>query len=482
MSNITITINGKQIEAAEGTTILEAARANGIKIPTLCYLKELDPRASCRMCVVEIEGRRGFQPSCATRISEGMVIHTDTEELRKKRKLTLELIMAHHPVDCHHCLRIGNSKEEDLDPTFCEMCFWCDCERDGICELQALNREYHVDKLPFELKSYTYETDSSLGSITRNNNKCVKCRRCVDVCNDVQTVHNLALYGRAQEFHVTSSMNKPMSESLCVRCGRCVDVCPTGALYMKESIDAMLCESHSHDRQTVGMVSTSILKGLEDLNKMQEGTLDLHKVIGGMKKLGVKCIVSEEQVIDACKAEAEEIILAADGPVILSNSFAVKQFVNQYYAELSDKIRYFSSTQEKFGKMAQEELADTFGWGSSNIKTVVFSDNNENGAEAAEEHTVDFSMNAREVYRLFMRTGVDLTRIRPTDPVRLVPGRRFDYEAVTGPVAFSYDKEPEVRKINGKKCAVAHNLGQVRKLLDEVKSGTCSYDVIRLGA
>lgn len=245
MANIHITIDDQQLEVAEGITILEAARGNGIHIPTLCFLKELDPRASCRICVVEVEGMRTFQPSCSTKVRDGMVVRTNTEAVRANRKLTLELIMAHHPVDCHHCLRIGSSKEQDLDPKFCEMCFFCDCVRDGICELQALNREYHVDNLPFALEGCRYEEDVSLHSIIRNSNKCVKCRRCVDVCNDVQNVHNLAMFSRGQDYRVTASMGKPMQESLCVRCGRCVDVCPTGALYMEESIDHMLSDAHT---------------------------------------------------------------------------------------------------------------------------------------------------------------------------------------------------------------------------------------------
>lgn len=285
MANIHITIDDQQLEVAEGITILEAARGNGIHIPTLCFLKELDPRASCRICVVEVEGMRTFQPSCSTKVRDGMVVRTNTEAVRANRKLTLELIMAHHPVDCHHCLRIGSSKEQDLDPKFCEMCFFCDCVRDGICELQALNREYHVDNLPFALEGCRYEEDVSLHSIIRNSNKCVKCRRCVDVCNDVQNVHNLAMFSRGQDYRVTASMGKPMQESLCVRCGRCVDVCPTGALYMEESIDHMLSDAHTYGITTVGMVSASVLPELERLNHMEPGTLDIHRVIAGMKKI-----------------------------------------------------------------------------------------------------------------------------------------------------------------------------------------------------
>jgi iron only hydrogenase large subunit-like protein len=478
---INITMDGKVLEVEEGRSILEAAKNNGIHIPTLCYMKELDPHASCRMCVVEVEGARTFLPSCATKVSNGMVVKTNTEKLRENRKLTLEMIMAHHPVDCHHCLRLGSSKEEDLDPMFCEMCFFCDCVRDGICELQQLNREYHVDKLPFEVEGYRYEVDNSLHSIIRDANKCIKCRRCVDVCNEVQSVHNLALFGRGQEYRVTPAMNKPMNESSCVRCGRCVDVCPTGALYMEENIDKMLFNAHAYNIKTIGMISSSVLADLEELNKMEPGTLDIHKLIASMKKLNIDCVISEEQVIDANKGEAEEIILNSDSPVIISNSHAVKNFVDLYFADISNQVKYYKSVQECFATIAKE-VADQLGYDVNKMKTVVFTANNENGAEVKEKDTVDFSLNASEIYRTFKRTGVDFHRIKPLDALKLGIEKEYLFGAVTGPISFNYEKDPEVMKIEGKTIAIAHNLGQTRKLLEEVVSGISQFDIIRLCA
>ena len=478
---VKITVNGQILEVDENMSILEACTANGIRIPTLCYLKELDPHASCRLCVVQVEGMRTFQPSCATKVREGMVIHTDTEEIRRNRKLTLEMIMAHHPVDCHHCLRLGSSKEEDLDPKFCEMCFWCDCVRDGICELQKLNREYHVDRLPFNIDGYRYDLDTSLGSVCRDPNKCIKCRRCVDVCNEVQSVHNLAMFARGQDTRVTAAMDKPMAESPCVRCGRCVDVCPTGAVFMKENIDKMLFYAHSYSNKTIGMVSTSLVKDLEKLNNMEEGTLDIHRVIGGMKKIGVDQVVSEDMAIGASKKAAEEIIEKANGKVILSNSFAVKNFVETKYPELADQITYYPSVQQSFAKIA-EDLGKQLGYDTAKLKTVVFTANNENGAEAKECHSVDFSMNAREVYRTYRRTGVEVKVEPPVDALKMCVDPKCADSAVIGPVAFNYEKEPEVIRMQGKVAAVAHNLGQCAKLLDEVKAGTSAYDIIRLCA
>lgn len=478
---VTITIDEKVLQVKENMTILEAARANGIHIPTLCYLKELDPHASCRICVVEVEGARTFQPSCATKVREGMVVRTNTEAIRNNRKLTLQMIMAHHPVDCHHCLRIGSSKEEDLDPKFCEMCFWCDCVRDGICELQKLNREYHVDALPFAVEGYRYPVDDSLHSVTRDANKCVKCRRCVDVCNDVQSVHNLALFGRGQAFRVTAAMDKPMAESPCVRCGRCVDVCPTGAVYMEESIDKMLFYAHSYQTKTIGMVSSSLLGELEKLNNMAPGTLDIHKVVAGLLKVGVDQVISEEQAIGASRQAAEALIGNAGGPIIISNSYAVRNFVAEKFPELKEKVCYYPSVQESFAAIARS-LAEQLGYDTKHLKTIVLTANNENGAQAKECGTVDFSMNAREIYRVFRRSGVELSLMQPTDALKLAIDPVCAFGSVTGPIAFNYDAEPEILKIDGKLIAVAHNLGQSAKLLEEVRQGTSRFDVIRLCA
>ena len=157
MANVNVMINGKKYNVDSDKTILQAAKENDIRIPTLCHFKGLTGHANCRMCVVEVKGMRTLQPACVTKVSEGMEVMTESDTVVESRKTTLELILAHHAVDCHHCLRIGSSSEQSLDPKYCESCFWCDCVRDGFCELQSLAREYHVDILPYTQKDKDYE-------------------------------------------------------------------------------------------------------------------------------------------------------------------------------------------------------------------------------------------------------------------------------------------------------------------------------------
>lgn len=479
MDMLTMKINGKEVSVTPGSTILQAARENGIHIPTLCHFEGLPPHANCRMCIVEVEGMRTFQPACATKVSANMAVHTDTEAIRNARKSVLELILADHAVDCHHCLRIGSSKCDDLDPVFCEMCFWCDCPRDGFCELQTLAREYHVDVLPYAINADKYPVDSSLGSIIRNPNKCIKCRRCVDVCGEVQTVHNLSAMNRGTDIMIVPEMGKPMAESACVRCGRCASVCPTGAIYMAEHKDPLLYFTHAYDTDVVAQLSADVIPELTALYKLEDGTITLENICTALHKIGIHTVISDEHAKLLAAQKAAEIIQSnvGDEPVILTNSTAVVHFIDKYFPLMKEKIRTYDSAQTIFGEIAKEMKVQ------NTLKTVNITSVNEAGAEAEETHNVDYVLNARELYRTFLRTGGAPAKKRPTELDQKWDEDAFPYPELLGEKDWNLDPEPEELEItiNGKTCicAVAHNLGQVRKLLE---GDWQNYDVIRLMA
>ena len=468
MANVTLTINGKALSVPAGTTILEAARANGIHIPTLCFMKELDPHASCRMCVVEVEGARTFQHACAATVREGMVVHTNTEAVRASRKLTLELLLSNHAVDCHHCLRIGSSRCDDLDPRFCEWCFFCDCVKDGFCELQALAREYKVDKLPFEQKHNTLEEDKS-SVIVRNPNKCIKCRRCVDVCGKVQTVHNLAASGRGCERTIGPAFGKPMSESDCIGCGRCVDVCPTGAIYAVEHKDELVYYAHRDGIRTAATVSDELIPELERVLHLDPGSVSLSEIVGALKKIGVDAVFHTAEAEDAARAQAEVLLdgkLERGKPVILTNSFSGKAFLEKTFPDKKDSFLFYDSALAVFDK-AVEEYDKRFAFGPVGGDAM----------ECEKTRCVDIAVNARELARIMIRTGAEPNPRRTANPDTLgLPGSAGQYERLLGLAAWNMDREPECFEEEGLRCVICHNLGQARKMLAEADC----YDVTRV--
>lgn len=478
MSKVNITINGQKCSVDAGKTILAAARENNIRIPTLCHFEGLTARANCRICVVEVEGTRTLQPACATAVSEGMVINTNSEKVTAARKATLELILAHHAVDCHHCLRIGSSDEQSLDPKFCEMCFWCDCERDGFCELQTLAREHHVDVLPYAQREKDYEIDSSLGSIIRNPNKCIKCRRCVDVCGEIQTVHNLSVANRGRDTVVVPELGLPMADSACVRCGHCVDVCPTGALHLKEHKDEILYRTHAYKDRTIAMLSEDVIPELETLYKLKKGSISSEKIVAALRKIGFDIVISDAKAKNMAALQAAAIIEknTAGQPLLLTNSHAVINFVDKYFPQMKEKITRYDSAQTAFAKIAEAYK------GENPLYTVNITNVKEAGTEAHETGNVNYTVNARELYRTFIRTG-GAPAGRTPKPFDVLDAGDMKYPELLGEKEWNLDSQLEKLEItvNGKpcKCAVAHNLGQVRSLLE---GDWKNYDVVRLMA
>lgn len=467
MANVNITIDGKALSVPAGLTILDAARANGIYIPTLCFLKELDPRASCRMCVVEVEGSRTFQHACAAKVREGMAVHTDTGAVRASRKLTLQLLLSDHAVDCHHCLRIGSSKCDDLDPKFCEMCFFCDCVKDGFCDLQALAREYKVDVLPFAQKHNTHPADAS-AAIVRNPSKCIKCRRCVDVCSQVQTVHNLAASGRGCEMTIGPAFGKTMAESDCTGCGHCVEVCPTGAIYAMEHKDELVYYAHRDGTTTAAAVSVDLIPELERVLKLKEGSVTLFEIAGALRKIGVDTVYDTHEAEEAAKAQAEKLLdekLKAGRPVILTNSFAAKVFLEKNFPEKKDSFLFYDSPLSIFGQAAKADKRFAFG--------AVGND----AAECEKTGCVDIAVNPRELARIMIRTGSEPNPKRTAGFACLeLPRPSGKYGRLLDKTAWSFGRDPERFETGGLKCAICRNLGQVRCVLD---SGEV-FDVIRV--
>ena len=211
-SNIVhLKIDDQDIEVKSGTTILEAAKKAQIDIPTLCFLKDINEVGDCRMCIVEVEGRRGFATSCIEKVQEGMVVHTNTPNVQEARRVVLDLIISNHKVDCLTCTRSGN------------------------CELQTLARKFNVLDIEFKGEMVEHKIDDLSPSIVRDFDKCILCRRCVATCKKVQGIGAIDCINRGFESCVSTCENKSLNDVNCTFCGQCIQSCPTGALHEKDT-------------------------------------------------------------------------------------------------------------------------------------------------------------------------------------------------------------------------------------------------------
>ena len=209
---VTLTIDGKEVKAPKGSTVLEAARSAGIHIPTLCYLKGINEIGACRMCLIDV-GARSFQAACMYPVSEGLKVETNTPKIRETRRVTLELILSSHEKKCLTCVRSRN------------------------CELQKLAKDLNIKDIHYEGELQSHPIDDLSPSIVRDPNKCVLCRRCVSVCKNVQTVGAIDVVGRGFGTIIAPPFGMSLNDTPCVNCGQCVVSCPTGALREKSSID-----------------------------------------------------------------------------------------------------------------------------------------------------------------------------------------------------------------------------------------------------
>ena len=467
---MTITINGKEYAVSEGQTILDAAKANGIYIPTLCAYEGMKPKAACRICVVEADGEKRL--SCATKVKDGMVVVTESEELFSERKALVTEMFRQHRVDCHHCMRIGSTKAKDFDPSFCRDCYFCDCVRDGFCELQAKALEFGIDELPFEPQEHDFKVDDSTGSIVRDPNKCIKCRRCVDVCK-AQGVGILGVI-KTEKGQTVGAKNDLMTDG-CVRCGRCVNVCPTGALYMKEHKDEEVYFAHQYGTETAAMVCSCVLKELEELFGVPHYSFTYEQVVDGLYKLGIDHVYDPKYVVHTSNAQAAKLLdeRLGKGCVILTRDYAAQNFLRQNYPELSEHFAFYDSLQKVFGDYMHEHRPGA--------RLYHITCRHSFGAEAVETKDVDYYMNARELYRVFLRCGVDPAQRKGVSPEPIADFARCErYPELTNTGGWQLSGELTELSFEEKgrtyKAAVCHNLGQLRKAIENMDK----YDVIKV--
>ena len=473
MANVNLKINGKAVSVPAGTTLLQAAKSVGVTIPTLCAYEGMGPHAACKLCVVEIAGEAKEKLACAVKVSEGMDVTTDSPALFEMRKAALTEMFRQHTVDCHHCARTGGSRIEDLDPAICENCFWCDCVREGFCELQALARQFGISALPFEPQQHDFAPDCSTDVVLRDPNKCVKCRRCVDVCKNTQGVGVLGMVKTEKGQTVGVTTAATLSESACIRCGRCVDVCPTGAVYLKEHKDEMVYFAHRPGVKTAALVDASVLPELEAL---YGGSITMGQLASALRKIGVDKVYDAEELRLLAADEAAQKLSKRrrKAPAIVAFDPAAKAYLTANFSDRKADFIFPDSAQVRFAALTKGQFD----------KVWRISGRNGLAAEVHDTGCADYFYNARELFRILKRTGADPTRREDAalDTLGIDKPEASGYAPVLAPICWEVGGVAETVKltVGGKEKAacVCRNPMQAKKALE---SGA-EFAVIRVGA
>ena len=498
MKQINLKINNVPVTVDEGTRILDAAKKAGFNIPTLCYMKDVCNDGSCRVCVVEVKGARSLVASCSAVVTEGMEVFTNTPKVLASRKTTIELIMSNHKKNCLSCVRSNN------------------------CELQTLSQEYDCDCTAFEGQTIEYPLDESNPYLIRDNNKCILCRRCVAVCNKVQSVGVIGPNKRGFATHIGCAFEKPLSATSCVACGQCIAVCPVGALYERDDTAKVMDAIHDPDKFVIIGTAPSVRVGIGEEFGYPIGTNTEGKMVAAIKRLGCDKVFDVDMAADMTIMEEGTEFLArlqdktAALPMITSCSPGWIRYIEFYYPELLQHLSTCKSPQGMFGSIMKTYYAEKFGIDPKNMVVVSVMPCTAKKTEILREDMsaagvpdVDVVLTTRELARLIKAQGIDFAALpdeKFDNPIgegssagllfgasggvmeaalRTVaetvlgkPLDKIDFKAVRGTKGIN----TAVVELNGQKLniAVASSLSNAKTLLEEIKAGKSKYHFIEI--
>ena len=501
MSTVTLKINGAEVTAPADATILEAARLANIRIPTLCYLKDVNPLGSCRMCLVEVKGARGLATSCIHPVSEGMEVTTISPALRKSRRQTLELILSNHRTDC------------------------LSCSRSTDCELQELCREYGVDQYAFGAPEMKPEYEFSMPHLVRDNSKCILCRRCVAVCKKNQYVGVIGTNERGYDTHIAAAFDMPLADTSCVACGQCIVACPTGALAERDDTGKVWAALADPDKYVVVAPAPSVRAQLGECFGLPIGTNVEGKMIASLRRLGFDKVFDVDTAADfTIMEEGTELLERINNggklPMITSCSPGWVKFCEHYYPDLLDNVSSCKSPQGMYGSLMKTYYAEKNGIDPKNMVVVSIMPCTAKKFELGREDMsaagpgmpdIDVSLTTRELAQMIKEAGLLFNELpdEEADPAFgiasgaghifgvtggvMEAALRTVYEIVTGKPLDSLDfkevrgtkdiKEAEY-DMNGTKVrvAVTSGLSNAAILLDRVRSGEANYHFIEVMA
>ena len=496
---ITLTIDGTEVKVKEGATILDAARQANIDIPTLCFLKEINEMGDCRMCIVEVEGRKGFATSCIQKAEEGMVVHTHTPAVLEARRMVLDLIISNHAKDCLTCTRSGN------------------------CELQNLAIKFNVLNIEYEGERTKHKVDDKSPAIVRDFNKCILCRRCVGACKNVQEIGAIDCINRGFESCVSTAGDHSLADVDCTYCGQCIEACPTGALHEKDDTSKVWVKLKDPETYTVVQTAPAVRVALGEEFDSKIGTNVKGKMVTALKKLGFDKVFDTNTGADfTIMEEANEFIdRIEDGgtlPMITSCCPAWVRFAEKNYPDQLDHLSSCKSPHQMFGAVIKSYYARKFNIDSSKIFVVsvmpCIAKKYECTREEMEEdglRDVDAVITTRELSRMIKQANIEFNSLEDTDfddPMGEASGAgaifgttggvmeaalrtaadtierkslgQFEYKAVRGGAGI---KRATVN-IAGKdiNVVVASGLRNARKIMDEIRAGNVDYQFVEIMA
>ena len=499
---INLTIDGIQTQIEAGSTILQAAEQVGVHIPTLCYLDlheigiENKP-ASCRVCVVEVAGRRNLAPACATPVTEGMVVNTNTPKVIDARKTIVELMLSDHPKDC------------------------LTCPKSGQCELQTLAETLGIRKIRVKGQSMsTYEMDCSSPSIVRDPEKCIMCRRCETMCNEVQTVGALSAVNRGFDAVVATAFEAPLGETKCTFCGQCIQVCPVGALTEKSNIDEVIEALGDPTKTVIVNTAPAVRAALGEEFGLDAGYSVTGEMVAALRRVGFDYVFDTDFAADlTIMEEATELVERLQKflkgeqvamPMITSCCPAWINFIETQFPELQDLPSSAKSPMEMFGAVAKTYFAKQKGIDPKDLVVVAVmpctakkfeAQRDEMNTNGTANKDIDISITTRELAELIKQMNVDLLDLEEEDfddplgestGAAVIFGKtggvmeaalRTGYEWVTGQELGEVEFE-EIRTLDyGMRVAhvqvgdltlnvaIASGLGNARAIMEEIKAG-----------
>ncbi len=487
-NKVNITIDGIQLYVPANYTILQAAKEVGINIPTLCFLKDVNEIGCCRMCVVEVKGSKALQAACVHPVKEGMVVYTHTPKVMEARKVTLELILSNHNANCQTCERS-----------------WMDCE------LQALANKMSVGDVRFEGDNVKMPLDIG-PSIVRDPNKCILCRRCVSMCKNTQTVSVIDLVNRGFKTQVAAPFDMPLAETPCVNCGQCITVCPVGALHEKMDVDKVWEAIYDPEKVVLVQTAPAVRVALgEDFN-MEIGTPVTGKMVTALRMLGFDKVFDTDTAADlTIMEEVSELIDRVRGggtlPLITSCSPGWIKFCEHNYPEMLDNLSSCKSPHQMFGAILKSYYAEKNDIDPKNIVTVSIMPCTAKKFEAARPEMevdglrdVDYVLTTRELGQMIYDVGIDFPSLGDSNfdnPFGSATGAGVIFGATGGVMEAALRTAADlltdtsadnieyeaVRGLEGIKiakiqvadltlrAAVAHGLGNARKLMEAIKNG-----------